>query len=144
MRAITKPDASHGKKKNVNSYNGKSWLFMASNKYDQLSPFRVCLKAAIQIMPKICVQYFIYITKYIIITYTSKQNTVCIIVSMLLIFQHIFYFPTGSHPNSLQSMEKLPLISKDFGRDPEKLVYNTVISYLRFVLLLVLFAFLSL
>lgn len=70
MRAIRKRGASHGKKKNVNSYNGKSWLFMASNKYDQLGAFRVCLKAATQIMPKICIQYFRYRNKYILFRYT--------------------------------------------------------------------------
>lgn len=46
MRAIRKTDAFHGKKKNLNSYIGKSWLFLASDKCDQLGASSVCLKAA--------------------------------------------------------------------------------------------------
>lgn len=53
------------------------------------------------------------------VTYTQNQHTVYIIVDKFFIFKYILYFPTVSHPNSLQSMEKLPLLSRDFGRDSE-------------------------
>lgn len=36
MRPIKGTDASLGKKKDVNSYIGKSWLFLTSYKHDQL------------------------------------------------------------------------------------------------------------
>lgn len=49
---------------------------------------------------------------------------------MFFIFKYILYFPTVSHPNSLQSMEKLSLLSRDFGRDSEKLLQNRIVTYL--------------
>ena len=52
------------KKKTGNSYIGKSWLFPVHNKCDQLGASRVCLKVAIQITLKICIQYFRYRDKY--------------------------------------------------------------------------------
>lgn len=76
-------------------------------------------------MLKICIQYFRYIDNYIYCVII-----LCINVDMLLIFKCILYFPTESHPNSLQSMEKLPLIPRDFGRDLVKLLQNSVLIYL--------------
>lgn len=64
------------------------------------------------------------------VTYTQNQHTVYIIVDTFFIFKYILYFPTVSHPNSLQSMEKLPLLSRDFGRDSEKLLQNRIVIYL--------------
>ena len=55
-----------------------------------------------------------------------EQNT----VGMLLIFKCILYFPTGAHTSSRQSVEKLQLPSRDFARDPEKLLKSRVLSQL--------------
>lgn len=68
-----------------------------------------------------------YIDRYLQL-HMHETNTLYMLL-LIFIFKCILYFPAISHQNSLQLMEKFPLLWRDFGRDSEKLLQKRIVTY---------------